>query len=244
MCILPIGVGMEHRNKYVACLIGDELADDEEFGKLVGSKFEPHGGYEDDNECRFCFYGTCFHPFRPGSMCDAIFSSTLRSHSTAEKLVNKEACKILDGRGCVADRVRGPCECQLKISRKFDGSAFDGIAHFYDEMLELACKRTFYGQSFDKFRDKYKTYIDEKTFFGNNDDLRAYEDNIRKHFNKMMKAHFLIIENAMVLDSNIPVDKERKNVSRAIQKVRLDLVTHWIRYWEAGKYKEKVYGEV
>ena len=45
MCILPIGVGMEHRNKYVACLIGDELADDEEFGKLVCSKFEPHGGF-------------------------------------------------------------------------------------------------------------------------------------------------------------------------------------------------------
>ena len=64
MAIVPNVVTGDFVDKYVACLLGDEIATDDEFDGLRVKGYNWPVG----DGCRFNFNGTCYHPFRPGSL--------------------------------------------------------------------------------------------------------------------------------------------------------------------------------
>ena len=234
MCIVPNIIAGEMVDKYVACLLGDEMATDDEFdGMMVKGDHWPV-----DDGCRFNFNGTCYHPFRPGSMIGAISSTIFRVHDNAGSLVNKDIVDIMDSnkRSC-----HPPCGCCLSIPGfvEMEDSAFACIERFYKELFERAKSRSLYARTFAEFRDFYARGFFEKGFFFDCSQLKEYEDNIRRHFNEMMKEHFDLISNAIDEDSmSIEERKGKSHLGKAILKVRLDLVTHSMNYWAKGKYKE------
>lgn len=233
MCLIPYGVSEEHRNKFVACMLGDEIASDDEFWKMAGRGCGFNG---DSIGCRFSFAGSCFHPFRPGSLCDAIFSSTMREYETANPLVNEEACEALDKRKCHS--------CYLSLSRKWDGTEFGRIERFYSDLIEEASKhRTLYGRTYDEFISRGLKSSEWKGFFPDHSKMKQYEDNVRRHFDNMTREHYKIVVDAIEEDSKSIRDVDEQNgksaLAKALLKVRLDLVTHWMNYWAAGKYKKE-----
>ena len=234
MCLLPNVVKDELVDKYVACLLGDEIATDHEFdGMRVMGYHYPVG-----DGCRFQFNGTCYHPFRPGSMVSAIFATSFRGELNAKEIVKDEILDVMDNR---ERRCHPPCGCCLSVPdfRNMDDSAFLCIERFYEELFERAKAKTLYGRTYADFRSNYARGIDEKGFFFDCSPLKEYEDNIRRHFNEMMKEHFDLISNAIDEDAMSIEDKKGKsNLGKAIVKVRFDLVTHSMNYWAQEKYKE------
>lgn len=234
MCIVPNVVTGEMVDKYVACLLGDEMATDYEFdGMRMKGYHWPVG-----EGCRFSFNGTCYHPFRPGSMISAIFATSFRGESNAGSLVKKEILDVMDSRERCC---RPPCGCCLSLPgfREMEDSAFACIERFYEELFERAKSRSLYGRTFAEFRDFYARGFFEKGFFFDCSQIKEYEDNIRRHFNEMMKEHFDLISNAIDEDAMSIEDKKGKsNLGKAIVKVRFDLVTHSMNYWAQEKYKE------
>ena len=233
MCLLPYGVAEEHRNKFVACMLGDEIASDEEFWKMADDGCEFNVGAVG---CRFSYDGACFHPFRPGSLCDAIFSSAMRGCGNAEPLVNEEACKALDHRHCN--------HCRLSLSKEWDDTEFERIERFYSDLIEDASKhRTLYGRTYDELISRGLKSSEGKCFFPGRPKMKQYEDNVRRHFDKMTREHYKLIVDAIDEDSKSIGDVDEQNgksaLAKALMKVRLDLVTHWMNYWAAGKYKEE-----
>ena len=234
MCLIPYGVAEEHRNKFVACMLGDEIASDEEFCKMA------YGGCEFNLGavgCKFSYDGSCFHPFRPGSLCDAIFSSVMRGCVNAGPLVNEEACKALDHRRCL--------HCCLSLSKKWDNTDFERIERFYSDLIEDASKhRTLYGRTYDELISRGLKSSEGKGFFMWLPNMKQYEDNVRRHFDKMTREHYKLIVDAIDEDSKSISDEDEQNgksaLAKALLKVRLDLVTHWMNYWSSGKYKEEV----
>ena len=236
MAIVPNIVTGDSIDKYVACLLGDEMATDDEFdGIMVKGDHWPV-----DDGCRFNFDGTCYHPFRPGSMIGAISSTIFRVHDNDGSLVNKDIVDIMDSN---KRRCNPPCGCCLSIPgfREMEDSAFACIERFYKELFERAKSRSLYVRTFAEFRDFYARGFFEKGFFFECSQLKEYEDNIRRHFNDMMKEHFELISNAIDEDSmSIDDRKGKSHLGKAILKVRLDLVTHSMNYWAKEKYKEAV----
>lgn len=233
MCLIPYGVAEEHMNKFVACMLGDEIASDDEFLKMSTRVF----GFNPGTDCcRFSFEGSCFHPFRPGSLCDAIFSSTMREYESAKPLVNEEACKALDQRRCH--------HCCLSLSGEWDETEFERVRRFYSDLIEDASKhRTLYGRTYDDLISMGRRYSEGKGFFPGYPLMKQYEDNVRRHFDKMTREHYKIVVDAIDEDSKSLRDLNDGNgksaLAKALMKVRLDLVTHWMNYWAAGKYKEE-----
>lgn len=234
MAIVPNVVTGDFVDKYVACLLGDEMATDYEFDGQIEKGYH----FQVGDGCRFNFDGTCYHPFRPGSMIGAISSTIFRVHDNAGSLVNKDIVDIMDSN---KRRCHPPCGCCLSIPgfREMEDSAFACIERFYKELFERAKSRSLYARTFAEFRDFYARGFFEKGFFFDCSQLNEYEDNIRRHFNEMMKDHFDLISNAIDEDSmSIEDRKGKSHLGKAILKVRLDLVTHSMNYWAKEKYKE------
>lgn len=232
MCLAPFVVDAQHRNKYTALLLGDEIADDKEFEKMFvdgGCTPAPTGYWGD---CKFCFEGSCFHPFRPGSMCDAIFSSAFRGCSNGEVFTNEKACEALDGRRCRACVMCMPDSLSHK-------SAFYGVERFYNDLLEAASESGLYGHTFESFRKRHADLIDTRNFFETGM-YKPYEDNVRRHFDKMMERHYRCIEEAIKADAQRFYEKDggKKELGKAMLSIKFELVTHWMNYWVAQKYKE------
>lgn len=236
MAVLPYGPADKFRNKYVACLLGDEIATDKEFREMSESHSDltsliPTSG------CMFSYNGSCFHPFRTGCIVDAIFADCFGGEANAAPIVNKEALSALENRGC--SRCLGCC---LKMERVDDDSAFYAVSRFYDVLIEAATSNSLYWGKYEEFVDRHVgTGIDGKKFL---DNLPQYEENVRAHFDKMMRRHFKLVMDASEADGglwNLGDDERRKKsqLPRAILTIRFDLVTHWMSYWIAGKYKEK-----
>lgn len=230
LAIAPFGVSGEQRNKYVSCLLGDELADDDEFWKLCESQFVVDG-YSIGSECKHCYRGSCFHPFRPGQLAMAIFADCFGSQPNAKEITPEKEKEFLGNRRC-----RG---CAIRVTEKLHDTAFYGVRKFYEEMLERVTKhRTLYGIKYEKFRSDYGRGINGIKYFSMGDPINGYEDNVSGHFEKMMQHHYESLERAILRDTGKLKDKE---LNDAIQRVIYDLVTHFSWYWEAGKYKEKDY---
>lgn len=233
MAILPNVVKDEVINKYVACLLGDEIADNREFaGMMVNGWHYPAG-----DGCRFNFNGTCYHPFRPGSMMSAILAMSFRGERNAKGLVKDEIYEVMDD----DNRRCRHCGCCLSIPgyREMEDSAFLCVERFYEELFERAGGRSLYGRTYMDFRKVYARGIDEKGFFLDCSHLKEYEPNIRRHFDEMMKSHFDLISDAIDRDSMSIEDKKGKScLGKAIMKVRLDLVMHSRNYWAQEKYKD------
>ena len=201
MCLIPYGVAEEHRNKFVACMLGDEIASDEEFCKMA------YGGCEfklGAVGCKFSYNGSCFHPFRPGSLCDAIFSSVMRGYGNAGPLVNEEACRALDSRRCV--------HCCLSLSEKWEDTEFERIERFYSDLIEDASKhRTLYGRTYDELISCGLKSSEETGFFLWLPNMKQYEDNVRRHFDKMTREHYKLIVDAIDEDSKSIRDVDEQN---------------------------------
>lgn len=229
MCLAPYKVRKEVRNKFVACLIGDELASDEEFMEMRNGV----EGTPRDGGCKFSFMGSCFHPFRPGSLVSAIFAHCFRGQSNAEELVKKETVDHLDNRKC--------CGCCMTCSKYLlDESAFNGLTRLYDDMFDRVHNGNFYGVKWEDFRERYKSSIDDVPYFdariGDNREYVKYEDNIRAHFDSMAERHYHELE-AAVMDITVPYDKRNGVVLKALSKVKFELATHFMTYWETEQYK-------
>lgn len=234
MAIVPNVVTGDFVDKYVACLLGDEIATDDEFdGMRVKGCHWPVG-----NGCRFNLNGTCYHPFRPGSMISAIVATSFRGQDNSGSLVNNKIVDVMDSQ---ERRCHPPCGCCLSLPgfREMENSAFACIERFYEELFERAKSKTLYGRTFAEFRDFYARGFLDKGFFFDCSQLKEYEPNIRCHFNEMMKEHFDLISNAIDEDAmSIEDRKGKSHLGKALVKVRLDLVTHSMNYWAKGKYKE------
>ena len=223
MCLAPIKVSQEVRDKYVACLIGDEECTDLQFMTMCAhaSIFVSHGS------CHWCFEGSCFHPFRPGGLGSAIFTSSLRGVTNNGALVDKDTEGFLDNRKC-------HCDCPLLLSKGFlFDSAYNGLQHLYEAMLEMASKGTLY-KKWEDFRERYESVIDNASYsFYPGDLFTKYENNIRKHFDRMAERHYHELE-AAVLGKG-----DKKSVAYAVAKVKFELATHFVNYWEKELYKEE-----
>lgn len=233
MCLLPYGVAEEHRNKFVACMLGDEIASDEEFWNMADDGCEFKIG---EVGCKFSYDGSCFHPFRPGSLFDAISSSVMRGCGNAGSLVNEEACKALDHRHCHY--------CCLSLSKKWDNTEFERVRRFYSDIIDDASNhRTLYGRTYDGLISSGLKSSEGRGFFPGHPKMKQYEDNVRRHFDKMTREHYKLIVDAIDEDSKSILDVDEQNgksaLAKALLKVRLDLVTHWMDYWAAGKYKKE-----
>lgn len=231
MCLMPHMVKTddpEIRNKFVACLVGDELADDKEF-EAMNEAVTTHSC----DWCHWRYDGACFHPFRPGGMIDAIFTSIFRGDPNATPLVKKDAEDHLDNRKCYG--------CTMRASKwTLHESAFNGLGHVYDRMMEdVARHGTLYGRSWEEFRKGYSGYIDNTPFFDGGS-FKQYEGNIRAHFNRLLERHYKILEKAV--SWHVPWDKrnEREDaIAKALGTVRFELVMHFANYWEKELYKKE-----
>ena len=236
MAIVPNVVTVDFVDKYVACLLGDEMATDYEFNGQIEKGYH----FQVGDGCRFNFDGMCYHPFRPGSIIGAISATIFGGHDNAGSLVNKEIVDIMDSR---ERRCHPPCGCCLSIPgfREMEDSAFACIERFYKELFGRAISKTIYGSKFAEFMDFYARGIDKKVFFLDCSHLKKYEDNIRRHFKNMMKDHYYLILNAIDEDAmSIEDRKGKSHLGKALVKVRLDLVTHSMSYWAKEKYKEAI----
>ena len=223
LCLMPHNVKKEMRNKFVACLMGDEIADDNEFEEFSKGMCGAPCGSGDG--CKWKYQGSCFHPFRPGNIGEAIFSSVFRNEPNAESLVNNKVVDSLDNRRCH--------ECVLKCSEDMIWrSAFDGMGRLYDHMLQtVESHHTLYGRSWEDFRKGFSYFLDGKKYFEHGD-FAKYEKNIRNHFEKMAERHYHELESALSKDYKDPED-----MIKAISKVRFELATHFMTYWDAEGYK-------
>jgi hypothetical protein len=236
MAIVPNVVTGDFVDKYVACLLGDEMATDDEFYGMMVKGYHWQVG----DGCRFNLDGTCYHPFRPGSMISAIFATSFRGQDNAGDLVNNEIVDVMDSR---ERRCHPPCGCCLSLPgfREMEDSAFHCIAQFYEELFDRAKNKSLYGRTYEEFRKLYARGIEEKGFFFDCSPLKEHESNIRKHFDMMMKTHFDLISEAIDKDAAFLEDKKGKSeLGKAITRVRMDLVMHSMTYWEKGKYKEDI----
>ena len=233
MCLLPNVVRDEHIDKYVACLLGDEMATDEEFAGMAYTGCS----HVCENGCRFLYDGQCFHPFRPGSVFGAIFATAFR-HEAAKDLVRESNVKALDSRD---RRCHGCCCLRIPGFREIEDSAFACVERFYDELIECASKhKTLWSRSYGAFRNAYARGIDSKGYFLDCSSLKDYEQNVRRHFDRMMEYHFKIVEDAIAEDAKSPIDKGGKSeLGKSLMKLRFDLVTHGMNYWGAEGYKEE-----
>ena len=229
LCLVPYKVSRgnpETINKFVACLVGDETADDKEFGEMSGGAVTccAHG------PCHWEHDGSCFHPFRPGSMCDALFTSVFRGEPNAKQLVDKDTEEYLDHRKCGT--------CSMGCSRwTLHESAFNGLGHMYDHMFEEVERHGTLFHPWKQFRSRYSHVIDKVPFF-----LRGsfadYEDNIRAHFDRLAERHYNILEQG-VSWKDVPLDKHNDNVANALKAVRFELVMHFANYWDKELYKRE-----
>ena len=223
MCLAPIKVSQEVRDKYVACLIGDEECTDLQFMTMCAhaSRFVSHGS------CHWCFEGSCFHPFRPGGLGSAIFTSSFRDQPNAGKLVDDATKGFLDNRKC-----HGECALSLGKGFLFD-SAYNGLQLLYGNMLDLASKGALY-YKWEDFRKRYESVIDKASYcFFKGDIFAKYENNIRKHFDRIAERHYHELKAAVMGKG------DKKSVAYAVAKVKFELATHFMNYWEKELYKEE-----
>ena len=180
--------------------------------------------------CKFNYSGSCFHPFLPGSLVDAIFSDCMRGHDNAGPLVNEEACRALDHRSCWG--------CCLSMTRIDDDSAFSIVERFYESLIDtMAKEKYFYWKSFEEFMEKdigHAATLSDKRFLVG--ESAKYEENVRDHFEKMMRRHFQVAFDACCSCGG-KIEKEENAVAKALLSIRMDLVTHWRNYWVPGKYQ-------
>lgn len=232
ICLAPYSVDSQYRNKFTSLLLGDELASDDEFVSMfdVGDGFMNRRNTSYWGDCKFCFNGSCFHPFRPGSMIDAIFSSTLRRVENGKPFVDEKTCDALDHRVCDG--------CTLCMPSILIDSAFGGLNSFYRDLLDKVCNDKYLYGEFKSFRERYTHVIDDVPYFESGK-YKDFENNIRRHFEKMMERHYNLLSDAIDKDS-LSVDRsDKKMLPRAINQIKLDFVAHWKTYWESQKYKEE-----
>ena len=228
LCLVPYKVrhdDPEALNKFVACLVGDELADDKEFkgmseGAVTCCSYGP---------CHWKYNGSCFHPFRPGSMCDALFTSVFRGDANAGPLVDGDTEGYLDHRRC--------CGCSIGCSKwTLQESAFNGLGRMYDEMFRtVETHRTLF-HTWKQFRSRYSHVIDKVPFF--RDSFVDYEDNIRAHFDRLAERHYKILEQA-VSWKDVSSERHDDNVANALKAIRFELVMHFANYWDKELYKRE-----
>lgn len=231
ICLMPHMVKTddpEIRNKFVACLVGDELADDKEFEAMA--KAVTTCTYD---SCHWRYNGACFHPFRPGSVIDAIFTSVFRGDPNARPLVKEDAEDHLDNRKCAG--------CAMGATKwMLHESAFNGLGHVYDRMMENVAKHgTLYGYTWEKFWSQHSYAIDNVPFFEHGK-FKDYEGNVRAHFKRLLERHYKILEKAV--SWQVPWDKrnEREDaIAKALGTVRFELVMHFANYWEKELYKKE-----
>lgn len=231
LCLAPFGVSMRHMDKFVACLLGDELCTQDEFVDMFSDSKSPFGD-SSCCKCKYCMSGACFHPFLPGSIVDAIFSSSFRGSGNGDAFVNEDAVHSLD------NRKFGRCSmfCPYEISK----TAFNGVQMFYERLIEDACKDcSLFGVKFEKFRNGFSNYIDERDFFEKGSPYEPYIGNIRRHFDSLMERHFKMIDDAISGCKSIDLDETKKATSKAMTRIRWELVTHYMNYWMPENYKKE-----
>lgn len=232
ICLAPYWVDSQYRNKFTSLLLGDELASDDEFVSMfdVGNGFMNRKNTSYWGNCKFRISGSCFHPFRPGSMVDAIFTSSFRHVENGEQFVDKDACDALDNRACDG--------CTLCMPSILIDSAFGGLDRFYRDLLDRVCNDKYLYGGFKDFRERYTSLIDDVPYFETGK-YKEFEDNIRKHFEKMMERHYNMLSNALEQERMIIDRKDKKMLAHAINLIKFEFVTHWKTYWAAQKYKEE-----
>lgn len=223
MCLLPYKVKPHLRNKFVACLIGDEMASDKEFAEMADDGVRV--GRTACSGCKFRYQGSCFHPFRPGDMVSAIFTSVMRGQHNAQELVDEKVEGYLDNRSC--DWCSMACSQEMLWN-----SAFSGLNKLYDQMFDNVKHGTFYCK-WQEFRSRYKSVIDDVPYFESGE-YSEYEDNIRSHFDRMAERHYNELKAALAA----PWKEHKEAVAKALSKVRFELVTHFMNYWEARLFEK------
>lgn len=225
LCLMPHRINKSMWDKHVACLLGDEIMEDDEFKKTY-----PKGG--GSTGCSFCFNGACAHPFRPGSLCGMLFAYCLKGQSNARDLVNKEDEKALDERkcyGCTEGCMNG----------KILDSAFRGVQMFYERLFEDAKNGGYIFKNWDDFRKRgWGVYFDKEKLFPNGGEYAPYEANVKKHFLEMMKADFDKL--AAVYQGKYDYskwDEHVKRIDECVVEIKFNLVTHFINYWDKEGYK-------
>lgn len=237
LCIFPTHVPEEHRNKYVACLLGDEELSAEEFEKLAFSSTE--NSHCNDTSCKWRFNGACFHPFRPGGLIETIFSH-----------IGKElgdSGKILSYPGLDASMESRKCEvrkCEWRMPEWAEESAFRGVADFYRQVIfkgDLSIPSAYYAQPYEKVRERYTCSIDEKPFFPQSKEgcCPYSEDEIRTHFEEMMHRHYDMLLNAGKFKAEDGMNRTREGISKALDLIRLDLLMHWKIFWATKSQKKE-----
>ena len=231
LCLAPFGVPIRHMDKFVACLLGDELCTQDEFVEMFADAKSPFGGSSCCN-CKYCMSGACFHPFLPGSIMDAIVSSSFMGRRNGDAFVNEDAVNSLE------NRKFGRCSmfCPYEIRK----TAFEGMQMFYDRLIEDVRKDcSLFGAKFEKFRNGFSTYIDKRYFFDKGSPYEPYLGNIRRHFDSLMERHFKMIDDAISGCRSIDRDGTEKAISKAITRIRFELVTHYMSYWLPENYKNE-----
>lgn len=237
LCLAPFGVSMRHMDKFVACLLGDELCTQDEFAEMFSGANGGNGAASPFGDiscckCKYCMSGACFHPFLPGSIMDAIFSSSFRGVGNGGAFVNEDAVHLLD------NRKFGRCSmfCPYEIS----DTAFGGMQMFYDRLIEDACRHcSLFGVKFEKFRNGFSHYIDERDFFDKGSPYEPYIGNIRRHFDSLMERHFKMIDDAISGCMSIDIKGTKKAISNAITRIKWELVTHYMSYWMPENFKKE-----
>lgn len=235
MCLRPVIPNLGYVDKFVACMLGDELADSREFIAMTSQCEWPddakpaimgHYRLVAPGGCRYCFNGACFHPFRPGSMIGAIFADCFGRLGSrdADSLIDKTSEKAMEYRSCTG------CRFNMQPYRSKEDSAFAGLQYFYRDMFEDVEKHhTLFSRDFDTFRKRYESYLKDP-YWPEGNPLREYEDNIRDHFERMIRRHYAMMEEG--------VKDGGKELADARLSVIMELVMHW-RYWLDGKFKSK-----
>lgn len=227
MSLMPVIVDNGWIDQYVAYLLGDEMASDAGFAELMGHVRVLASG----RGCRFSFNGSCFHPFRPYSLVEGIFSASVGRLS--EAFTNEGVEDALRNRRC--DGL-----CHLGYASHSSDSALFGIGKLYREVFDTLASEYGCFARFAVFKDRWNCLVDgAKLDLG---DLQKYEDNVRAHFWRLFERHYGIASNACrdglgecAGDSQ---SDRRSRVYRADMQIRFELVTHCQTYWKAGKYKE------
>lgn len=222
---MPHKISKDNRDKFVACLLGDELMTDKEFAEVFNSGHVMCGGWN----CGFCYHETCAHPFRPGSLVDFIFADAFSGHDNAKELIDDEAAEALNSRKC--------CGCSDYFGGNVLDTAFRGIKMFYDWMFE----RDKYGYlcnipDWDDFRKRgWGNYFDGVPLFKDGNEYGQYEDNIRKHFLDMMRSDYDKL--VSVVSENKGRINSSEEINKCIAEIKYGLVMHFVNYWEKEEYK-------
>lgn len=224
LCLMPHRVNEAMRDKFVACLLGDEEMTDAEFNQTFA-------GCPSGRGCEFCFEGACSHPFRPGSLVGMIFASCLGDQKNAKELVNENDKRHLETRRCY-----GCTEC-FSSQRLLDGP-FRGIQQFYERLFDEA-EHDYHTIDWDDFRNRgWGCYFDGCKFFPDGGMYYPYEENVRKHFLDMMRADFDELAAVMNEKRDYTKYKERKaKIEKCVAGIKFRLITHFMNYWEKEGYK-------